>query len=104
MSSTRIAITKTLTGYDDDVIGQLGESDALLLCGPGETKLAAERASPSSQGVSERIVAVERSDRLTDPQIVAKVKEHTESPAEPAGIPFHRSALGRRCFMRTSVR
>ena len=65
-----------LDRYYDDVISQLGEPDALLLFGPGEAKLQFKERLGRSRGRSERIVAVESTDKLTDPQIVAKVKEH----------------------------
>jgi hypothetical protein len=67
-----------LDRYYDDVIGQLGEPDALLLFGPGEAKLQLKErlARSRSRGSSERTVAVESKDKLTDPQIVAKVKAH----------------------------
>ena len=65
-----------LDRYYDDVIGQLGKPDALLLFGPGEAKLQLKERLGRSKGSSESIVAVESTDKLTDPQIVAKVKEH----------------------------
>ena len=65
-----------LDRYYDDVIGQLGKPDALLLFGPGEAKLQLKARLGRSKMSSESIVAVESTDKLTDPQIVAKVKEH----------------------------
>jgi len=65
-----------LDRYYDDVIGQLGEPDALLLFGPGEAKMQLKERLGRSKGPSERIVAVESTDQLTDPQLGAKVKEH----------------------------
>jgi len=65
-----------LDRYYDDVIGHLGEPDALLLFGPGEAKLQLKERLGRSKGPSASIVAVESTDKLTDPQIVAKVKEH----------------------------
>jgi hypothetical protein len=65
-----------LDRYYDDVIGQLGKPDALLLFGPGEAKLQLKERLIRSRGSSESIIAVESTDKLTDPQIVAKVKEH----------------------------
>jgi hypothetical protein len=65
-----------LDRYYDDVIGQLGKPDTLLLFGPGEAKLQLKERLGRSKGSSESIVAVESTDKLTDPQIVAKVKEH----------------------------
>jgi len=65
-----------LDRYYDDVIGQLGKPDALLLFGPGEAKLQLKERFGRSSVSSQSIVAVETTDKLTDPQIVAKVKEH----------------------------
>ena len=65
-----------LDRYYDDVIGQLGKPDALLLFGPGEAKLQLKARLARSKMSSESVVAVESTDKLTDPQIVAKVKEH----------------------------
>ena len=64
-----------LDRYFDDVIGQLGKPDALLLFGPGEAKLQLKERLGRSKLPSETIIAVESTDKLTDPQIVAKVKE-----------------------------
>ena len=65
-----------LDRYYDDVIGQLGKPDAVLLFGPGEAKLQLKARLGRSKGSPESVVAVESTDKLTDPQIVAKVKEH----------------------------
>ena len=65
-----------LDRYYDDVIGQLGTPDAVLLFGPGEAKLQLKARLARSKMSSESIVAVESTDKLTDPQIVAKVKKH----------------------------
>jgi stalled ribosome rescue protein Dom34 len=65
-----------LDRYYDDVVGQIGKPDALLLFGPGEAKLQLKERLGRSNVSSESIVAVETTDKLTDPQIVAKVKEH----------------------------
>ena len=64
-----------LDRYFDDVIGQLGKPDALLLFGPGEAKLQLKERLGRSKLPSETIIAIESTDKLTDPQIVAKVKE-----------------------------
>lgn len=65
-----------LDRFYDDVISQLGQPDALLLFGPGEAKLQLKERLARARPSSERMVAVDTTDRLTDPQIVAKVKEH----------------------------
>jgi hypothetical protein len=65
-----------LDRFYDDVIRQLGKPDALLLFGPGEAKLQLKERLGRSNALSKSIVAVDSTDKLTDPQIVAKVKEH----------------------------
>lgn len=65
-----------LDRFYDDVISELGEPDALLLFGPGEAKLQLKDRLGRSNALPESIVALESTDKLTDPQIVAKVKEH----------------------------
>jgi hypothetical protein len=67
---------RDLDRYYDDVIAQLGKPDALLLFGPGEAKLQLKERLGRSEELPESAVAVESTDKLTDPQIVAKVKEH----------------------------
>ena len=68
--------TADLDRYYDDVISQLGEADAVLLFGPGEAKLQLKHRLGRSKVLSDNVVTVESADKLTDPQIVAKVKEH----------------------------
>ena len=65
-----------LDQYYDDVISHIGEPDALLLFGPGEAKRQLKDRLGRSKASSERVVAIESADKLTDPQIVAKVKAH----------------------------
>jgi len=65
-----------LDRYYDDVIGQLGTPDGVLVFGPGEAKLQLKERLGRSKAPSASIVAVESADKLTEPQIVAKVKGH----------------------------
>jgi hypothetical protein len=65
-----------LDRYYDEVISQLGEPEAVLIFGPGEAKLQLKERLSRSKALAERIVGIETTDKLTDPQIVAKVKEH----------------------------
>ena len=65
-----------LEQYYDEVISQLGQPEALLIFGPGEAKLQLKERLSRSKALSEHIVDIETTDKLTDPQIVAKVKEH----------------------------
>ena len=65
-----------LDRYYDQVISQLGQADALLIFGPGEAKLQLKERLSRAKAFSGRVVQIETTDKLTDPQIVAKVKEH----------------------------
>ena len=65
-----------LEHYYDDVISQLGQPEALLIFGPGEAKLELEKRLSRSKTFSESTIDIETADKLTDPQIVARVKEH----------------------------
>ena len=65
-----------LDRYYKEVISQLGQPEALLIFGPGEAKLELKERLNRSKTFSERTVDIETVDKLTDPQIVAKVKEH----------------------------
>jgi hypothetical protein len=65
-----------LEQYYDEVISQLGEPEALLILGPGEAKLELKERLTRSKTFSDRTIDIETADKLTDPQIVAKVKEH----------------------------
>ena len=65
-----------LDRYYDEVISQLGQPEALLIFGPGEAKLQLKERLSRSKALSDRIVGIETTDNLTDPQIVAKVEEH----------------------------
>ena len=65
-----------LNRYYDEVITQLGQPDALLIFGPGEAKLQLKERLTRSPTKAARSIAIETTDKLTDPQIVAKVREH----------------------------
>ncbi|MDF1577453.1 MAG: hypothetical protein P1P81_03305 [Desulfobulbales bacterium] len=56
------------------VIEKIGKADFIYLSGPGEAKLELAKEVEKIKGPRGRIAAVEPSDRLTENQIVAKVK------------------------------
>ena len=68
-----------LDRYYDDVIGQLGQPETLLIFGPGEAKLQLKARLARSKKLSARPVEIETTDKLTDPQILAKVKEYFQT-------------------------
>ena len=74
--NTRNATVSILTGTMTKSSAQLGQPEAVLIFGPGEAKLQLKERLSRSKALSEHIVGIETTDKLTDPQIVAKVKEH----------------------------
>ena len=70
--------SQDLDRYYDEVIRQLTDADELLILGPGEAKLELKARLRRSKAHPERTINIETTDKLTDPQIVAKVKEHFE--------------------------
>ena len=65
-----------LDRYYDDIISQLGLPEAVLIFGPGEAKLELKERLSRFKALSGCTVDLETADKLTDPQIVAKVKDH----------------------------
>ena len=64
-----------LTRYYDDVISFIRDAQSILLFGPGEAKGELEKRL-AAKGLSGRIVATETVDKMTTPQIAAKVREY----------------------------
>ena len=64
-----------LDQYYDEVIAQLGDATAILIFGPGEAKGEFKKRLEHKR-MGERIVGVETTDKMTDNQIAAKVREH----------------------------
>ena len=67
---------QSLERYYDEVVEHLGDPEALLIFGPGEAKLELKERLGRSGTRAQLIVEIETADRLTDPQIVATVKNH----------------------------
>jgi hypothetical protein len=65
-----------LDHYYDEVIGKLGRPEALLIFGPGEAKLELKERLRRVWTPAACPVEIETADKLTEPQIVAKVKQH----------------------------
>lgn len=66
-----------LNKFYDEVIGCVRESDSVFIMGPGEAK-GELKARFERGGLGDRVDAVETVDKLTGPQIAAKVREHFE--------------------------
>ncbi len=68
------ALTGELNIYYDAVIAALRQHDRLLLLGPGEAKAELHNRLLKAK-LGDRVVSVQTEDKMTDPQIVAKVRE-----------------------------
>ncbi len=65
-----------LERYYDDVIRRIAEPDRLLIFGPGEAKIELKERLSRTRSQAAPAVQLETTDKLTDLQIVAKVKAH----------------------------
>jgi hypothetical protein len=63
-----------LAGYYDEVVAVLRGADAIQIFGPGEAKGELEKRL-EHEGLKKNITAMETTDKMTDRQIAAKVRE-----------------------------
>ncbi|MBA3767039.1 MAG: hypothetical protein H0W99_08640 [Acidobacteria bacterium] len=68
-------LTGHLNRYYDEVVACIREAESILIFGPGEAKGELKKRI-EKDNLGGHIVGVETADKMTDPQIVAKVKEH----------------------------
>ncbi|MEP7337831.1 MAG: hypothetical protein ABI977_08805 [Acidobacteriota bacterium] len=68
-------LTGHLNIYYDEVISSLQNAKAILIMGPGEAKGELKKRLERTS-LTGRVVDVETVDKMTDRQIVAKVREH----------------------------
>lgn len=66
---------KHLDHYYDEVVAAIRTADSILIMGPGEAKGELEKRLEREK-LSGRIVGIETADKLTEPQIVAKVRQY----------------------------
>jgi len=64
-----------LSKYYDEVIACLRDAASILIFGPGEAKGELQKQL-EDQALGERIIGMETTDKLTEGQIVAKVRQH----------------------------
>jgi len=64
-----------LSRYYDAVFAYLRDADSILIFGPGEAKVELQKCL-EAHGLSDRIVAVKTTDKMTDDQIAAEVRQH----------------------------
>ena len=63
-----------LNSYYSEVIAVLREAESIQIFGPGEAKVELEKRL-EIEGLKGRIVEIDTVDKMTDPQIVAKVRQ-----------------------------
>jgi hypothetical protein len=73
-----------LARYYDEVIAHLRAADEILIFGPGEAKGELQKRMEKTKGDA-RILTLETNDKMTEPQIVARVRQHFQPAAPRAG-------------------
>jgi stalled ribosome rescue protein Dom34 len=68
-------LTEHLNIYYDEVVSCIREAESILIFGPGEAKGELKKRL-EKDNLGGHLVGIEPADQMTDPQIVAKVKEH----------------------------
>lgn len=64
-----------LNAFYDAVIVSIRDADSILIFGPGEAKVELKNRL-ESQHLGGRIIGVETSDKMTDRQVAAEVRQH----------------------------
>ena len=64
-----------LQDYYQKVIHGLVDADKIMVLGPGEAKAELAKEIRNSKELAAKIVSIERADKMTREQIIAKVKE-----------------------------
>jgi stalled ribosome rescue protein Dom34 len=67
--------TGHLNIYYNEVVSCIRDAESILIFGPGEAKGELKKHL-EHQKLGERIVGIETVDKMTDPQIAAKVRQH----------------------------
>ena len=71
-----------LSKYYDEVISHIRDAESILILGPGEAKGEFFKRL-QSKGLGGRIVGVGIVDKMTDRQIVARVRQHFLAQSQP---------------------
>lgn len=64
-----------LNKYYDEVISFIRNAESILIVGPGEAKVEFKKRLESEKQIG-RVVGLETADKMTEPQIAEKVREH----------------------------
>ena len=80
------AATTFLNQFYTEVIEAIRDAEAILIFGPGEAKTELRQHLERAR-LGSKVIGVETADKMTDPEIAAKVREHFQSvqvPGTPA--------------------
>ena len=64
-----------LGSYYEGIISLIRDADSIWIFGPGEAKVELENRLKHEE-LGARVVGIETVDKMTDPQIAAKVRDH----------------------------
>ncbi len=67
--------TEYLKQYYDEIIACVSEAESVFIFGPGEAKNQLKKRF-ESENHNRKSVAVETADKMTEPQVAAKVRDH----------------------------
>jgi predicted RNA methylase len=79
------AYTGHLAHYYDEIIAYLRDAGAILILGPGEAKGELKKRFEHHKSES-RTIVVETADKLTEHQILAKIRHHFNADAARIGV------------------
>lgn len=74
--------TSHLNKYYDEVISLIRDVDSILILGPGEAKVEFKKRFESETHIGS-VVGIETADKMTDPQIAAKVRGYYSKKNAP---------------------
>jgi hypothetical protein len=66
-------LTGHLNTYYDEVLSYIRDAESILILGPGEAKYELKKRLEIDK-LSEHLVGIEPADKMTEPQIVARVR------------------------------
>ncbi len=85
------ALSKHRNLYYDAVVAAMQNADAFYLLGPGEAKVELKKRLAKAK-LAARIASIETADKMTDRQIIAKVRKFFGQGA-PARVPTRRRGV-----------
>jgi len=73
--------TGHLNSFYDEVVSCIRDAESILILGPGEAKGELSKRL-ERENLSGRVVGIETSDKITDPQLIALVRDHFDQKGQ----------------------